>query len=267
MALLMFMGAEISEQYFGQKRKWRDCRKLPSSPKLIFSSIFLLLMAVVVLYKNVPSLELNWRLVKSQEQHKIDSRSLYVHPGELLDIMDDARVKSVIIDVRDERDFNIFHIKGSRHATMGRLTDRSFVAELTRLLSNGVVFLVSNDDSTATEAFKILKTQNVLNVYVLDGGINRWLDIFGKNGLCQRIHDHADKTIESLNYRFEKSLGDNYFMAYPSPHHQKYLGQQGEDAFDSGETKEHIAAAQAVRAALTYEKKVKLATPKKQQGG
>ncbi len=40
---------------------------------------------------------------------------------------------------------------------------------------------MSNDERDATEAWKTLIANNVINAYVLEGGINDWLEIFGED--------------------------------------------------------------------------------------
>ena len=48
--------------------------------------------------------------------------------------------------------------------------------ELQFELANTLFVTISNDEAAATEAWKILKAESVQNVYILEGGVNRWLD-------------------------------------------------------------------------------------------
>ncbi len=72
--------------------------------------------------------------------------------------------------------------------TLSELDGPRTLALLT-LPENSVIVLMSNNEERATEAWKMLVAQNVVNVYILEGGINHWLDVFGHEG-------HEDCVIE-----------------------------------------------------------------------
>jgi hypothetical protein len=44
---------------------------------------------------------------------------------------------------------------------------------------NTVLVLVSNDETAATEAWKVVVAESVQNLYILEGGVNNWLALFG----------------------------------------------------------------------------------------
>jgi len=78
-----------------------------------------------------------------------------------------------------------------------------------------VTVLVSNDEKRATEAWKLLVAQSVLNVYILDGGMNRWLEMFGHIGHERCLHLPPGATGSTLRHRFEQALGSAHPSANP----------------------------------------------------
>ncbi len=45
---------------------------------------------------------------------------MQIEPAELLSLIHDSRIKAVLLDVRDERYYNQFHIQGARHLPADR---------------------------------------------------------------------------------------------------------------------------------------------------
>jgi hypothetical protein len=83
--------------------------------------------------------------------------------------------------------------------------------------ANTVYVLMSNDEIAATQAWKQLTAESVPNVYILDGGINKWIKTFG--GEDPEITPTATPPGQDrLIYNFPGALGDRYAAADPSPH-------------------------------------------------
>jgi 3-mercaptopyruvate sulfurtransferase SseA len=76
------------------------------------------------------------------------------------------------------------------------------------------VITISNDEAAATEAWKTLVAASVPNVYILGGGINGWIDIFGDEDFKA---DHAPISADDdhLKYAFSAALGARYPAARP----------------------------------------------------
>ena len=56
------------------------------------------------------------------------------------------------------------------------------------------------------QRLKILRAFNIINLYILSGGINNWLNYFP---LDKEIAiKYKSNTKQSLNYRFYKAVGD-----------------------------------------------------------
>lgn len=80
---------------------------------------------------------------------------------------------------------------------------------------------ISNDESAAVQAWKLLVASGVPNVYVLEGGINRWIAFFGKeDSLLQPVASAAD---DELGYVFKAALGSRYPSCAPDPIENEHL--------------------------------------------
>ena len=118
-----------------------------------------------------------------------------------------------IIDVRDERDWNLFHLWGAERIPLEDLFQhRRRFAELP---DNGVLVFVSNDESLATRAWQLtMASASRPNAYVLAGGINRWLNEFSAPGEVKARLDEPDET---LRHRLQWALGSRHPAALPDP--------------------------------------------------
>ncbi len=209
MALFMFWGAEQLERIFGGK----DLKREPRARYV--GASFLLLGALVVWLIGQPTTADRWAKIAPQKEPLLKERAVYVHPGELLDTMHDHQIKLVLLDVRSEADYNLFHIADARRVPLERLS--SVVSELHLEPENTVVVVMSNDESLATKGWKILVAESVPNVYILEGGINKWLEIFAKDE--NRIRPLYRGSDEQLRYEFAAALGAAFPAADPNPDH------------------------------------------------
>jgi rhodanese-related sulfurtransferase len=126
--------------------------------------------------------------------------------------MNDRKIQTLLIDVRSEADYNLFHIRDARHVPMEALD--TIVEEFHALPDNAVVFLMSNDETQATEAWKYLVAEGVINAYILEGGVNNWLTTFSEEDFkTQAVKaTHAD---DALAYTFPIAYGEQFPAAAP----------------------------------------------------
>ncbi|MBN1303736.1 MAG: YeeE/YedE family protein [Anaerolineales bacterium] len=209
MALFMFWGGEQLERIIGKK-------DLSKEPALRYAGAGALVVgALVVLLIGQPANSDRWDSMASQQERRLQERSVYVQPGELLQTMHDHKLNLIMIDVRPETDYNMFHIARSRHIPLEELPEYvgGFHLEPARTL----FVLISNDETTSTQAWKYLVAESIPNVYILDGGINHWLTTFWDNeaGIEPQVADTADET---LAFDFAAVLGASYVAADPDPH-------------------------------------------------
>ncbi len=202
MALLAFAGAEVAERVIGKKTdkqpRWRYGAAGGG-----------LALAFAVLLIGQPTNADKWNAISAEKQPLLDSRAVYVHPGEVLQYMNDHKIITMLIDVRDEADYNLFHVRDARHVPMDELS--TIVEEFHALPENAVLFLMSNDEARATEAWRYLVAESVVNVYILEGGVNNWLATFGE-GEIEAVSTHAP---DALGYQFAMAYGDRHPAAAP----------------------------------------------------
>lgn len=210
MALFMFWGGEQLERIFGGKDLTRE-------PKLRLAGAgMLVVLALAVLVMGQPTTADKWTRLAPEKQAALDARAVQIHPGELLDSLADRSLNVVMLDVRGEADFNLFHLRGARRLPLEQVPQ--IVPDLlARPSDNLLVVVMSNDETAATQAWKVLVAEAVPNVYILEGGINHWIAVFDRGGSGIRPTP-APSIADSLRYTFPAALGDRYEAAAPRPH-------------------------------------------------
>lgn len=208
MALFMFWGGEQLERIIGK-------RDLAKEPKARYAGAGLLVAgAVAVLLIGQPTTLDRWLKIAPEKEALLIDRSVQIEPGELLHVMHDHELKLVMLDVREEADYNLFHLADARRVSVDELSVLS--SELHLEPPETVFVLMSNDEIEATKAWKVLLAESVPNVYILEGGINGWLDIFAKDDIGIRPLEGAGEG--ELRYEFASALGAAYQIADPEFH-------------------------------------------------
>ena len=208
-ALALFLVAEKVEA----KVNNRPQSKLPGWTKPAAGS--LVAMAAVALVIGQPSNEDRWQAVAAESQTLLDQRKVQIAPAELLKYMNDSKIKVIPLDVREERYYNQFHLRGAVHLPLEKVQEKA--GELQFELANTVFVTISNDEAGATEAWKVLKAESVPNIYILEGGINAWLDTYADAAFRER-NLVTDRQQDKLAYRFNAATGSRHPAAEPNPH-------------------------------------------------
>jgi rhodanese-related sulfurtransferase len=233
MALFMFWGSEQLERIISK-------RDLSKEPKLRYAgAAAIALLAVGVIVIGQPSLEtmynrtlINRTLtpeeaglepvkVQLSPSQALADRHVQITPAELYASIYDNSLKVVMLDVRNEVDYNLYHIRGAKHASFDELTaySKEFIAHY---LPNRVIVLMSNGETDATQAWKLMVASGVKNVYILEGGINNWIAFFGQDDPAIQPASFSG-TDETLNYIFPVALGDQYASCDPDPQEYEEL--------------------------------------------
>ncbi len=176
MALVMFYLAEIGEAYFGESRKpisWRPHGHLKMS-----AVASLLTVCGLLIVLGQPSPLAKWERLKGEWAKRLEDREIYIHPGEVVELKKDPTLFVRILDVRPEADFNLFHIGGSERLDLAEISKPATVNPLLAAPDSTILFLVSNGEQLSTNAWQALKAGGVLNLYIIEGGINKWLEVF-----------------------------------------------------------------------------------------
>ncbi len=170
----------------------------------------LLAAAAAVLVLGQPSPWERWERMAPVRGADLAQRRVQIHPGELVHLFRDNAVNLELLDVRDEAEYNLFHLVDARRVDRGVLLDGSLAAELAALPANTVTVLMSDDEGRATEAWKLLTARNTINLYILEGGLHEWLDLFGHLGheACGRLETVAASSGPGrLGHIFPAALG------------------------------------------------------------
>jgi rhodanese-related sulfurtransferase len=177
----------------------------------------------------------------------------------------DVTVRTDVLDLRDEHDFNLFHVGGARRvdpAALAVLSDET--KRLVDRPANAVTFLVGNGEAAALAAWKSLKALGAPNVYVVEGGTNRWLERYAVPGcVAQRVDAPADRP-EALAWRFAYATGDREPAAWPERAASRAFVTPCEEAVSRGGEGGHGGIAWP---AYAVTKKVKLQTKAAVKGG
>ena len=234
MALFMFWGAEQLERIFGKKDLNRESKLRIAGAGALF------VLALAVVFIGSPSFEQKYARLKFTRTETIpglngtdpiintfaysademlEKRLVQVSPAELFKTVYNQNINLIMLDVRSESDFNLYHIQGAINVPMEKLP-----AIIPDLLSeppaNSVFVLMSNDETGATEAWKQLSAETVPNVYLLDGGINNWIAFFGTAEGFQSAATIGD---DKLGFIFPAALGSKYASCDPNPQEYEEL--------------------------------------------
>jgi rhodanese-related sulfurtransferase len=177
----------------------------------------LALAAFAVVLIGQPTVADRWARLAPEKDQLLRDRAVQIHPGELLASMHDHKLKLEILDVRSEADYNLFHLRDARRVEASELPALS--KQLLLEPANTVFILMSNDETAATEAWKVLAAESVPNVYILEGGVNNWLRVFGTEE--PEIKTLAGAGQDCLAYTFPAAIGANYSIARPDPEEHK----------------------------------------------
>ncbi|MGB5844451.1 MAG: YeeE/YedE thiosulfate transporter family protein [Anaerolineales bacterium] len=210
MALFMFWGSEQLEKIFGGK----DPRKAPKFRYVGAGA--LALGALLLIPLGQPTNADKWEQVSVEKEAQLVNREVQISPAELLNTIHDHPINLIMLDVRDESNYNLFHLADARQVPFDELA--GITPELHLEPENTVIVLMSNDETAATQAWRYLVAESIPNVYILEGGINNWLSVFAEED--NRIIAVDSSPDDSLRFAFAAALG----AAFPSadPHVSEY---------------------------------------------
>ena len=166
MALGAFWGAEVLERTVGNGRvgtppAWR----LPAAGVL-------LLLAGAGMFVGQPDLDRRWARIADQKDSLLTQRRVQMDPAEVAALMYNDALNLVLLDLRPEPEWNVFHLARSRRVDPAGMA--TLARELAHEPKNTVVVLVDGDEKSATQAWKELTVLGVPNVYLLAGGVPNW---------------------------------------------------------------------------------------------
>ena len=216
MALFMFWGGELLEQRFGKGLAWSEIPLRPRLPKAAAAGA-LVLLTVVVAARGQPTPAEKFALLGPELARPVAERGLFVHPAEVVALRKDINLKVQVVDLRDEHDFNLFHVGGAVRLDPASLTGPGAPQGLLEQPASTVTFLAANGEAVALEAWKALKASGVQNLYAIEGGMNRWLELYPVEGCVASPAEGAEPSAEGdrLGWRFAYATGSSLPSAWP----------------------------------------------------
>lgn len=178
MAIMMFYGAEKTEEYFRTKGKGLKWSWKITKRSYLYGASALVMLAVIVWIVGQPDPVRKWSLMQGKYAGQLAARDVFIHPLEYVKTYNDASIKLVTLDLRPQSEFNKFHLTGSENTKPESFLDPKLTAPLAQLPAQGVVILIADNDSVSVQAWKYLKVQGVNNVYILENGLQGWDALF-----------------------------------------------------------------------------------------
>lgn len=134
-------------------------------------------LATITVVAQQPGWEEQWEMVAAEQQPLLDANEVQIHPGELLALMH-GEENVVLLDIQNQINYDCFHIEGVRHE---RSLDalHANVSHLKDEPAGTIYVTIGENETVATDAWRILKAQHIPNAYILQGGAGNWLATFG----------------------------------------------------------------------------------------
>ena len=212
-ALLMFWGFGLISKAIYRENEDHS----PLKPRLSAALLLLLLSASLIFYKQ-PDLDRKWTFLAEEYGTQLEQRNVYIDPAELLQLMNDDYIELILYDLRNESDWNQFHLVDAERVPLEQLAEQR--DRITSLPENAVIVLVSNDEILSTRAWKRLMALAKPNAYILEGGINHWLNVYGVAE--EEVGAHGATSLEiqdgTLRHPFKMALGERHAASRPDEH-------------------------------------------------
>jgi rhodanese-related sulfurtransferase len=208
MALGAFAFAGWVERRFGPPRE--AARAGPSRPALAGAGALVAVAALLAL-RGDPAPDQRWRWLPAAVHQQVADRAIFASPAELVALRKDNGLRVDVLDLRAERDFNLFHVGGAQRLAAGEL--EGVARRLLEEPPSTITFLAGDGEAEPLEAWKALRARGVANVYVLEGGVNRWLELYPPPA-CAAAPDPSPAP-GALAWRFAYATGDALPSAWP----------------------------------------------------
>lgn len=271
LALFMFWGGELLEERYGKGTPWAELSLAPRSMAKVGAAGALVVVALLAAARGQPAPEEKFALLGEAARKPVEERAIFVDPAEVASLRKDLNVQVNVLDLRDEHDFNLFHLGGARRVSPATLFDPEVVKPLLEQPATTVTFLVGNGEAAALAAWKGLKALGVGNLYVLEGGVNGWLQKYAVPACVARPVPTPASEPEAPRYAFRYATGASLPAAWPELARSSAFRAPCEDPVsgDPASAEAHGAhgAHGATWPAYTFTKKVKLASKVAVKGG
>lgn len=146
--------------------------KTAIKPRLLFTVLALTLgLIIAAVPENTTK---PFRLTAEQLLDEIKTKTQFIHPDVVADMLVNKDPMLRLIDVRPKDDFEKFSLPGAINIPVDNMLDETY----TDILNQGIFMNVfySNGSTLSNEAWLITRQLGYKNNYVLEGGLNYWTE-------------------------------------------------------------------------------------------
>ena len=141
--------------------------------KNIFAVVLLLVLGVFIAFTSVKQNSSN-EISPDELHQKIIQKTRYFMPEEIAHMIISEDPSIQLIDVRDEKHFSKFTLKGAFNIPLKELLKEDNLAYLDQDVYKTILF--SNGSTDADVAWLLATRQGYENIYVMKGGLNAWIE-------------------------------------------------------------------------------------------
>ncbi|MGB8492161.1 MAG: rhodanese-like domain-containing protein [Bacteroidales bacterium] len=168
-------------------------------PRLLLALFIIplgLIIAAVPQNKTKP-----YRLTADQLLAEVNTRTQYITPETVADMIVNKDPSLQLIDVRSQEEFEKFSLQGAINIPLSDLLSDKYSGILNQDVKMNVFY--SNGTVESDEAWMITRQLGYTNNYVLQGGVNYWFDAI----LNPQKPSSVNSDEEFAKYDFRKSAG------------------------------------------------------------
>ncbi|MFZ0283500.1 MAG: rhodanese-like domain-containing protein [Bacteroidales bacterium] len=142
-----------------------------------------------------------YRLTADQLLEEVNTRTQYITPEAIADMIVNKDPSLQLIDVRSQEEFEKFSLQGAINIPLSDLLSDKYTDILNQDIKMNVFY--SNGTVQSNEAWMITRQLGYTNNYVLEGGVNYWFDAI----LNPQKPSSANSDEDFAKYDFRKSAG------------------------------------------------------------
>ncbi|MFN8211890.1 MAG: rhodanese-like domain-containing protein [Bacteroidales bacterium] len=168
-------------------------------PRLLLALVLVtmgLIIAAVPQNKTKP-----YKLTAEQLLAEVNTRTQYITPETVADMIVKKDPSLRLIDVRSQEEFEKFSLPGAVNIPITDLLSEKYTDMLNQDVKMNVLY--SNGTITANEAWMITRQLGYKNNFVLEGGLNYWMDAI----MNPKVPATISPDEEFAKYDFRKGAG------------------------------------------------------------
>jgi len=138
-------------------------------------------------------------------QAELNLHSRFFSTDQVADLLINKDPSLLLIDVRNESDYNKYHLPGAINIPLSKLNDSSSLEFLSMDFKNKVFY--SNGTTDATAAWMIARRNSFEKIFILEGGLNKWYETI----INPVRPEGAEATITALDKYSFRLAASQYF--------------------------------------------------------